>query len=175
MPRTNGPAADTAGVRTGAAGLFSVMAAFPTGVAIVTTTAEHGRPVGLTTTALCSVSARPPLLLVSIGERSRTLPWLRERRRFLVHVMGGDGAAGVCARFASADGDKFAGTPWRYTGSGLPLLEDDVIAWGECETEQEVEAGDHTVIVGRYLGGERLGGPGPLVYHARTYRDTPWG
>ncbi|MFE3460165.1 flavin reductase family protein [Nocardiopsis aegyptia] len=173
--RANGGTADTAGVRTGAAGLFSVMAAFPTGVAIVTTTAEGGRPVGLTTTALCSVSARPPLLLVSVGERSRTLRWLRERRRFLVHVMGGAGAERLCSRFASTDADKFAGASWRHTGSGLPLLEDGVIAWGECATEQEVEAGDHMVIVGRYLRGERLSGPGPLVYHARTYRDTPWG
>ena len=38
------------------------MSAFPTGVAIVTTLDEDGEPKGLTTNAICSVSADPPML-----------------------------------------------------------------------------------------------------------------
>ena len=44
---------------------FDVMASFPSGVAIVTTTTGDGTPRGLTTTAVCSVSADPPTVLVS--------------------------------------------------------------------------------------------------------------
>ena len=39
---------------------FEVMASFPSGVAIVTTLDADGTPRGLTTTAVCSVSARDP-------------------------------------------------------------------------------------------------------------------
>ena len=42
---------------------FDIMASFPSGVAIVTTLDSDGTPRGLTTTAVASVSADPPLLL----------------------------------------------------------------------------------------------------------------
>src|SRR5687767_9846810 len=42
---------------------FAIMSAFPTGVAIVTTLDADGQPRGLTTNAVCAVSADPPLLL----------------------------------------------------------------------------------------------------------------
>src|SRR3989442_1370034 len=54
-----------------------IMASFPSGVAIVTTLDEAGEPKGLTTSAVASVSAEPPLLLVCVDFTSRTLPALR--------------------------------------------------------------------------------------------------
>ncbi|WP_244900273.1 flavin reductase family protein [Streptomyces nanshensis] len=153
-------------------GLFEVMAAFPTGVGIVTTTDEEGRPAGLTTSALCSVSASPPMLLVCVGNQSRTLPHLLARRRFVVHVMAAGAGRAACVRFASKSWDKFAGLDWRRTPSGLPLLERGVLAWAECVTAQEVATGDHTTLVGRYVAGEGAPeGRHPLLYHQRDYRD----
>ncbi|MGW8378049.1 flavin reductase family protein [Streptomyces sp. ODS28] len=153
-------------------GLFEMMAAFPTGVGIVTTTDEEGRPAGLTTTALCSVSASPPLLLVCVGNQSRTLPHLLRRRRFVVHVMAADEGRTACVRFASKSRDKFTGLAWHHTPSGLPLLERGVLAWAECTTTQEIPTGDHTTIVARYVRGE---GPSedrrPLLYHQRSYGE----
>ena len=52
---------------------FDVMASFPSGVAIVTTLDADGTPRGLTTTAVCSVSADPPTILVCVDRASRTL------------------------------------------------------------------------------------------------------
>jgi flavin reductase (DIM6/NTAB) family NADH-FMN oxidoreductase RutF len=49
---------------------FSIMSAFPTGVAIVTTLDEHGEPKGLTTNAVCSVSAEPPTSAAAPSGRS---------------------------------------------------------------------------------------------------------
>src|SRR5256885_2385962 len=48
------------------------MASYPSGVGVVTTR-DGDEPRGLTTTALCSVSARPPLLLVCVDVTSPTL------------------------------------------------------------------------------------------------------
>ena len=50
---------------------FDVMASFPSGVAIVTTTTPDGVPRGLTTTAVCSISAEPPTVLVSDADFRR--------------------------------------------------------------------------------------------------------
>ena len=67
------------------------MASFPSGVAIVTTVAPDGTPRGLTTTAVSSVSAHPPTILVCVDLGSRTLGALRGRRSFVVNFVGTSG------------------------------------------------------------------------------------
>ena len=125
---------------------FEVMASFPSGVAIVTTVDPDGVPRGLTTTAVCSVSADPPTILVCVDLGSRTLGALRARRRFVVNFMG-VGRSELCLLFASKVEDKFAHAAWRETASGLPLLHEDVLAWAECSTMHELEVGDHVLLV----------------------------
>ena len=107
---------------------FDVMASFPSGVAIVTTTTGDGTPRGLTTTAVCSVSADPPTVLVSVDLGSRTLDALRERKAFAVNFIGA-GRSDLCLLFASKERDKFERVTWESGASGLPLLHEDALAW----------------------------------------------
>jgi flavin reductase ActVB len=135
---------------------FEVMASFPSGVAVVTTLDEGGLPRGLTTTAVCSVSANPPTILICVDLGSRTLAALRAGGRFVVNFMG-EGRSELCLLFASKAEDKFANVSWRSTASGLPLLHEDVVAWAECATAHELEVGDHVLLVGRVEDGARPG------------------
>ena len=149
------------------------MSAFPTGVAIVTTLDENGEPKGLTTNAICSVSADPPMLLVCVDKTSRTLAALRHARRFVVNFMS-DGCADLCALFASKADDKFAAVAWEPGLGGVPCLVEQALAIAECRTEQEVEAGDHLVLTGVVEAGrppdpERV----PILYYRRSYGSTP--
>ncbi len=148
---------------------FDIMASFPSGVAIVTTADADGAPYGLTTTALASVSADPPTLLVCVDLGSRTLPVLRASGRFVVNFMRA-GRGDLSLLFASKAEDKFARVAWRRSESGLPLLEHDVLAWAEVETEQELEVGDHVVLIGRVQDGSALEhGLAPLMYYRRSW------
>ena len=149
------------------------MSAFPTGVAIVTTLDENGEPKGLTTNAICSVSADPPMLLVCVDKTSRTLAALRHARRFVVNFMS-DGCADLCALFASKADDKFAAVAWEPGLGGVPCLVEQALAIAECRTEQELEAGDHLVLTGVVEAGrppdpERV----PILYYRRSYGSTP--
>ena len=149
-----------------------VMTSFPTGVVIVTTVDRDGDPRGLTSNAIASVSVDPPMLLVCVAKTSRTLPALLERRGFLVNFIGEESAA-VCGRFASkADAaEKFAESSWRPSALGHPHLDRDSIAFADCETEAEVEAGSHLILVGR-VRDCRVTDPDsePLFYYRRAYR-----
>jgi flavin reductase ActVB len=148
---------------------FDVMASFPSGVAIVTTLAADGAPRGLTTTAVCSVSAEPPTILVCVDLASRTLAALRASRRFAVNFMG-EGRSELCLLFASKAEDKFARVTWRPTPSGMPLLADDVLAWADCETAQELEVGDHVLLVAHVAaGGVQPELEPPLMYYRRSW------
>ena len=131
---------------------FDVMASFPSGVAIVTTTTGDGTPRGLTTTAVCSVSADPPTVLVSVDLGSRTLDALRERKAFAVNFIAA-GRSDLCLLFASKERHKFERVTWESGASGLPLLHEDALAWAECTTLQEVEVGDHVVLIAQVESG----------------------
>jgi len=148
---------------------FDVMASFPSGVAIVTTVGPGGDPRGLTTTAVSSVSAHPPTVLVCVDLGSRTLAALRARRSFVVNFMG-QGRSHLCLLFASKADDKFSGVAWRETALGLPLLHEDALAWAECTTVHDLETGDHVILVARVEDGgvtEEL--DEPLMYYRRSW------
>jgi flavin reductase (DIM6/NTAB) family NADH-FMN oxidoreductase RutF len=148
---------------------FEIMASFPSGVAIVTTLDPQGAPRGLTTTAVSSVSAHPPTVLVCVDLGSRTLEALRARRRFVVNFMG-QGRSQLCLLFASKADDKFDQVSWRPTETGLPLLEADVLAWAECCTMHDLEVGDHVILVARVeAGGVVPELESPLMYYRRSW------
>jgi flavin reductase (DIM6/NTAB) family NADH-FMN oxidoreductase RutF/predicted thioesterase len=147
---------------------FAIMSGFATGVAVVTTLDLLGRPRGLTAQSVASVSAEPPLLLVCIDRTSRTLPALRARGQFVVNFLRADHDA-LCALFASKADDKFANVVWREAGNAMPVLHEGSLAYAECRTEREIEAGDHVVLIGLVVGGKPpSGGDVPLV----TYRHV---
>jgi flavin reductase (DIM6/NTAB) family NADH-FMN oxidoreductase RutF len=147
----------------------SIMGAFPAGVAVITTVDEHGLPKGLTTTAVSSVSADPPLLLVCVARTSRTLSALQHTQRFVVNFIE-SGFEEICTLFASRAEDKFEGLAWDSSHGGLPYLPEHTVAWAECEVEREIEAGDHVIFIGRIEAGEaHPAQKQPVVYFRREY------
>jgi flavin reductase (DIM6/NTAB) family NADH-FMN oxidoreductase RutF len=145
------------------------MASFPSGVAIVTTSGEGDVPFGLTTTAVSSVSADPPTLLICVDLSARTLSALRAKGRFVVNFMRA-GRSDLCLLFASKEENKFDHVAWSRTDGGLPLLELDVLAWAECTTEHELEVGDHVVLIARVEQGAVLSDRlQPLMYYRRSW------
>lgn len=150
-----------------------LMSAFPSGVAIVTAAGTDGAPLGLTTRSFVSVSAEPPLLLVSIDRTSRTLPAIRGSRAFVVNFLAA-GREELSAVFASKAADKFAGVEWRPSAvaRGAPILTADAVGYAECLVSSEVEAGDHWLILATVEDGRFLGGT-PLMYYRRSYAGWP--
>ena len=168
LPETPPTAADgISGVDK--ATFFALMSAFPSGVTIVTTVDELGRPRGLTCTAVCSLSAEPPLVLVCVDRRSHTLGALRHARRFVVNYLLA-GRGDLSNRFATTEPDKFDQVAWRPTARGLPWLFADSMAYAECAIVQDVPGGDHVILIGCVESGQ-VPAPGtqPLVYFRRSY------
>jgi flavin reductase (DIM6/NTAB) family NADH-FMN oxidoreductase RutF len=151
----------------------AILSAFPTGVAIVTTVEPDGTPRGLTTNAVTSVSADPPILLVCVDRGSRTLPALLTTKRFVVNFMRDD-CAELCRLFASKTDDKFGELAWTPGLGGVPILHEGAVAHAECETLEELEVGDHVVVTGLVVGGSPPGTADvPIVYFRRGYASAP--
>ncbi len=150
-----------------------ILGSFPTGVAIVTARAHDGTARGLTSSAVCSVSAKPPLLLVCVDKGSRTLEAIQFSGAFVVNFLAADGEE-LSRRFASKAPDKFAGVTWEPAQSarGAPILVDDIEAYAECLVKQVIDAGDHYVIIAGVEGGG-VKAKDPLLYFRGNY--APWG
>ena len=128
-----------------------VMGRLAGGVTVVTALGVGHEPHGFTATAVCSVSMDPPLVLVCVGREAHTPRAIRSSGRYALNLLH-SGDASASDRFAGSGEHKFEGVEWRAAPDGSPLLP-DVLAWLECDVEQYVEAGDHTIFIGRVSAG----------------------
>lgn len=153
----------------------TAMARFPGAVTIVTS-AGGGQRRGITATAVCSVTADPPSLLVCLNRATGTRALVDETGMFNVSLLAGEGGE-IAMRFAGAGGasgeEKFATGAWRTCARGLPLLNDAVTSFC-CEVAERVEAGSHTIFIGHIVGITLSEDAAPLVYErSRFHRLEP--
>ena len=124
-----------------------LLGCFPTGVAIITTNAADGGPVGLTCNSFSSVSLEPPLVLFSLRKASSLLRAFVEADTFAINILSQSQDV-LSGRFASSKiADKFEGVAWRPGPLGTPLI-GDCLASFECRVHARHDAGDHEIFIG---------------------------
>lgn len=139
---------------------------FATGVTIITTVGADGAPVGMTASSLASVSLHPPLVSVCVDNEADIHPLLLDAPRYAVSILSDEQEA-LSRRFAEPNGDRFTGVGYTTTPDGLVLL-DGALAHIECEAAGHHVAGDHTLFLGRVIGGAAHAGR-PLLYYRGGY------
>jgi 3-hydroxy-9,10-secoandrosta-1,3,5(10)-triene-9,17-dione monooxygenase reductase component len=146
-----------------------VFGRFATGVAVVTSTGASGSG-GMTANAVCSLSLDPLLALVCFDNQARTLPIVREARRFGVNVLTSEqeDLAGV---FASKlpEAEKLD-TVDHHLEDGIPII-DGVLAWATCQLRELIPGGDHTIAIGEVIS-MGLGGGRPLIWYGGRYHAS---
>ena len=136
------------------------------GTSIVTTRGQDGYKLGLTATAVTSVSLDPPLALVCVDNRTRTAAALKAHAPFVIHVLAASQES-LARHFASRVPDKFAGVAHSLTASGCPLLE-GALATIECLPYHIYSGGDHTIAVGRVIEVQVSGDDTPPLIYFRS-------
>ena len=100
---------------------------FSSGVTVITVETADGQVHGMTASSFCSVSLRPPLVLVCIDHLAETYLHLRERGRFGVSVLKEEQEA-LSEFFADPERDPDAafrlGIHYNLMKSGMPVLAD---------------------------------------------------
>jgi 3-hydroxy-9,10-secoandrosta-1,3,5(10)-triene-9,17-dione monooxygenase reductase component len=139
---------------------------FATGVTVVTVQAPDGRPHGMTASSLASVSLEPPLVLVCVDHSARMHPLITGADQFVVNVLAADQEE-LSRRFADPHDDRFEGVRYHTTPSGFVYL-DGALAHIETRKQALHEAGDHTIVLGRVVGGDTREGQ-PLMYFRGGY------
>ena len=135
---------------------------FATGVVEVTATAGDGSPMGMTANSFASVSLDPPLVSINVEHRSDFHPVIISAPGFSINVEDPPGHHDPLP-------DRFAGVGYRKTDRGQIVLA-GVVASIECEIFQHFTVGDHTIVIGRVVGGDVQDGR-PLLYFRGGYRS----
>ena len=138
-------------------------------VSIAATDGQAGR-AGITVSAMTSVSADPPTLLVCVNRQSHFASNLAVNKRFCVSLLNSE-QSGIADVFAGRTdiGDRFTIGDWQSSSLGMPVLAHAVAAF-DCELLECKAVGTHDVAIGLvrdvHYGADSQR---PLIHHRRHY------
>jgi flavin reductase (DIM6/NTAB) family NADH-FMN oxidoreductase RutF len=138
---------------------------FATGVTVVTAL-EDGKTHGMTANAFVSVSLDPPIVLVSLDNRSHMHQILPEAGRYGISVLAED---------QQALSDHFAGrimkdVQVRFVDRAGVALVDGAVAYFVVRVRDVHSAGDHTLYIGTVEYFEYRDDK-PLLFYAGKYEQ----
>ncbi len=143
-----------------------LLSRFATGVTVATTVDGHGRPVGMTASAVSAVSLEPPLLLVCVSHAADFHEALATADAFALNVLANDQEP-LSRTFAEKGTDRFAELDYDMGPNGQPLIS-GVTAHIFCSKWGQRTVGDHTIFFGQVVGGAVFDRP-PLVHYRSRY------
>ncbi|MFI6953388.1 flavin reductase family protein [Nocardia sp. NPDC050408] len=135
------------------------------GVSIISARSATG-PVGITATAVTSLTAAPPSLLCCVNKNLLLAGAIQDSGSFCLNMLRQEQHS-LARRFAGMDGargmDKFSQGSWVELSGGVPALGDSLVSFN-CRLDRVTEHGTHCVVIG-LIDEVRLGFPGsPLLY-----------
>jgi flavin reductase (DIM6/NTAB) family NADH-FMN oxidoreductase RutF len=140
---------------------------FPSGVVAVAAEVD-GEITGLAASSFTSVSLDPPLVSFSIANTSKTWPDLRRASHLGVTVLADH--HGLAARqLAGPVADRFTGLDVVVSAEGAATLADGLASF-DTTVDNEVVAGDHTIVLLRLHAVRKAESRPPLVFHGSGFR-----
>lgn len=121
------------------------------GVCLITAN-RHGEPGGMIATAVTSVSAEPPTLLICVNRSASMFAMIQESGSFCVNVLGQDAVSLVDIFSSSARrAERFQTGNWLTSASGSPLCAEALVSF-ECRLEKVVDWHSHGIFLGVVTG-----------------------
>jgi len=134
----------------------------------VLTVRRDGEEHGMTASWVSQASFHPPMVVVAVENRSKTIGMIRDAHHFALSVLRA-GQRDVAEKLGRAS----AGAPQKLKGiktkpapaSGVPVLA-DALGWVECRVVATLPSGDHTLVLGEVIeAGVEHEGAQPLTSH----------
>jgi flavin reductase (DIM6/NTAB) family NADH-FMN oxidoreductase RutF len=143
----------------------NAMGKFATGVTVVTT--KLGEDIhGMTANAFMSVSLDPKLVLVSVDNRATMKRYIESSGKFAISFLNQD-QKDLSAYFAGQI--KEMREIDFYWLQEMPTIKDALVNI-ICELHETVDAGDHTLFIGKVMDIEIRDGD-PLTFYQGQYRE----
>ncbi len=129
--------------------LKDAMSCFTTGVTIVTTQFNE-QEYGMTCNSFNTVSLDPPLVMWCIRKSSLSFEAYTSGSGYVVSVLAATQQALAMKFTTGSQTERFENVPTQTTDKGMKRIQ-GAAAWFECALEQTIDAGDHSILIGRVL------------------------
>ena len=141
------------------------------GVCLITS-ADLQQSGGMIASAVTSVSAEPPTLLVCVNRNASMFELIQRSGHFCVNVLSAD-ALGLVDIFSNAArrAERFATGEWLQDDLGSPIATDARVAF-TCKLVKTVDWHTHAIFLGEVTNVAHPNRNGqPLVYHDRAFHQ----
>jgi Conserved protein/domain typically associated with flavoprotein oxygenases, DIM6/NTAB family len=148
---------------------LEAMSHLPGAVSIVTAGDKNNR-VGLTVSALCSLSADTPSLIACVNKSASSHDKIIRHGAFAVNILHPSQSA-LATQFTKKDIDRFANYEWVQQVTGAPVLSTAVLSF-DCWLEEAIDGYSHSILIGKVaeVNISNSEDAGCLVWHRRKYR-----
>ena len=147
------------------------MARYPGAVTIVTTR-EDGLPLGMVATAVCSLSADPPSLVVCLNKGTSAHDPILRQKFFAVSLVSGEHVRVVQHFMATKGIDRFSMGDWSTLVTGAPVLNDATVVF-DCQLSEVHDGFTHSILIGAVMDC-RVSTPTDqtcLLWHGRDFAE----
>ncbi|WP_312241615.1 flavin reductase family protein [Pantoea sp.] len=145
------------------------MRMFAAGVCLITAR-RNGEPGGMIATAVTSVSAEPPTLLVCVNRNASMFGIIQETGHFCVNVLTKEAVA-LVGTFSSAARreERFQSGEWMTAANGSPVCAEALVSF-ECRLEKMVDWHTHAIFLGEVTSvSHPRANAAPLLYMDRRF------
>lgn len=151
---------------------LNAMSVLPGPVAIITTGGQDTRN-GLTVSAICSLSADPPSIVVCVNKSASAHDSIIANRCFGASVLRPDQQE-LATLFTQKNVDRFATAEWTSLSTGAPLLVSSLVSL-DCRLVEAMDGFSHTILKGVVVDMIRSAQEPSacLLWHQRRYSAAP--
>ena len=130
--------------------------------------ANKGKAInGQISNTVFQIASEPPTIAVSINKQNFTHGLIQSSRVFSASILAEDTPLEFIGKFgfkSGRDTDKFKDINFKVLASGCPVVLDNAIGYLEAEVISQMDAGTHTVFLGRVSAMEMLTTAKPMTY-----------
>lgn len=134
---------------------------------------EHnGKLNGYIANTVFQLTSEPPRFAISCSKDNLSSEMITASGKFAFTILEKDVDQNIISRFGYKSGkdiNKYEGLEYIIGELGNPIIEQDAIAYFECELEQTIDVGSHLLFVGLLKSNEMLADKDPLTY--ADYRE----
>lgn len=136
------------------------------GVYIISSKKE-GKINGQTANTLVQITSDPATVAISINKQNFTHEFIDESGVFSASILSTDAPLNLIGKFgfkSGRDTNKFEGVNYKIGKTGSPIVLDSAVAYLEAEVINKLDAGTHTIFLGKIIDAEILSDKEPMTY-----------
>jgi flavin reductase (DIM6/NTAB) family NADH-FMN oxidoreductase RutF/rubredoxin len=143
-------------------------ALYKLGYGLYIVSSKKGKKInGQVANTVFQITSQPPTIAVSINKTNLTYQYIKQSRVFTASILAQDTPLAFIGHFGFKSGrdiDKFKGIKHKMGVTKAPIVTDHALAYLEAKVTQEVDAGTHSIFLGKLVGAEVIEEGEPLTY-----------